>query len=318
MLKDNVSEIEPTGYQSEKQLQLHEEKSERNIAETASASSHSMSGQTGSSFRINNSSTFLQKFELGLENKDVTIVGVRLNNFGKWMKSVDNKEIVSVTTSVFQIVQQLAKPGKGQVGNFENGSLSISFNAAISADSHELKGCNIAKALTEKLTQLNEGKAKLPFTINCAVVTDSVACGNLGTREIKTFTIIGDTQNKIQEMLNKNLEFEIPITINEKVQKAIKDKFLFRSVELARFCNNQGQLENLHILELGESTHVNMDEWMYEMEQKESKNKWNNYNTGYNLYMDGNYAEALQHFKEHIIRNPNDKLCKKMIELCEH
>ncbi|KAL9644399.1 hypothetical protein ABK040_013628 [Willaertia magna] len=111
--------------------------------------------------------------------------------------------------------------------------------ATINSDHHGLKGCNIATSLIEKLPQLKiteeTSKGPLPFTIHCAVVTDSVAC-----------------------------------------------------------------------------------EWMYEMEQKESKNKWNNYNAGYDLYLDGKYEEALKKFKEHLSINPNDKIGKKMIEICQY
>ncbi|KAL9648857.1 hypothetical protein ABK040_003787 [Willaertia magna] len=284
--------------------------------------SHTPSSLKHSSLKIvNNKASFLQKFELGLENKDVTIVGMKLNNFGNWIELVDTKEIVSMTTLIFQTVQQLAKSGKGQVGSFENGFLTISFNAAIDADNHELKGCNLAKALTEKLTQLKDGKSQttkpLPFTAHFAIVTDSVACGNLGTSEVKSFTIIGNIQKKIQEMLTKNLEFDISITISERVQNEIKEKFLSRCVEEIRFCNNKSQLEDLNVFELGESLHVAMDEWMYEMEQKESKNKWNNYNKGYLLYQEGNIKDALQYFEEHLLRNPNDLVGKKMIQRCQ-
>ncbi|KAL9648858.1 hypothetical protein ABK040_003788 [Willaertia magna] len=282
-LKDNNNK-ETKVIETEHSLENH---SHRNTADDGSShngSSHSLSHYTTSvnhsSYRVNNKASYLIKFELGLEHKDVTIVSLRLNNFGSWMESVDNKEIVSMTTLIFQTVQQLAKPAKGQVGNFENGFITISFNAAIDADYHELKGCNIATALTGKLTQLNDGKSKglVPFTVHCAVVSDTGACG--------------------------------------KVQKAIKDKYLTRPLERVRFKNNKGAVEDLSVYELGESLHVAMDEWMYEMEQKESKNKWNNYIAGYELFIEGNIKDALQKLGEHLQRNPNDKVCKRIIELC--
>ncbi|KAL9648856.1 hypothetical protein ABK040_003786 [Willaertia magna] len=217
------------------------------------------------------------------------------------------------------VMTSTSKSGKGQVGSFENGFITISFNAAIKSDNHGLKGCKTATSLTEKLPRLTEEKTKgpLPFIIHCAVVTDSVACGNLGTSEVKSFSIIGNIQKKMQEMLTKNLELDIPITISGKVQKVIKEQFTTRPIETISFCNNQCQPENINVFELGEVLHVAMDEWMYEMEQKESKNKWNNYNEGYNLYMDGKYGDASQKFKEHLLRNPNDKVGKKMLDICQ-
>ncbi|KAL9648845.1 hypothetical protein ABK040_003775 [Willaertia magna] len=165
MLKENVAEIE---HSLGSKAPTNNSNSSRSISRT--------SLQLSSSFKFNNTPSFLHRFELGLENKVVTIVGLRLNNFESWMESVDNKEVINVTTLIFQIVQQLAKPGKGQVV---------------------------------------------------------------------------------------------------------------------------------------------VDEWMYEMQQKGPKDKWNNYNTGYDLYMKGQYKEALQKFEEHKLQYPNDKVCKKMIKLCQ-
>ncbi|KAL9648841.1 hypothetical protein ABK040_003772 [Willaertia magna] len=292
----------------------------------ATDSSHSLSNPTSSlrrsrlssSFKFNGGASFLSKFELGLENKDVTVVCLKLNSFESWLETADNKEIISTTSLIFQTVQQLAKPAKGQVGNIENGFIFISFNAAIKAENHEIKGCNIARNLIDKLKQLNEGNTinPLPFTMYCAIVTDAVACGNLGTHEVKTFTINGSIQKKIQRMLKKNSEYGISITISEKLQNVITDKYSSRRIENIKFCNNKGQFEDLFVFELGESLHVDMDEWMYEMEKKESKNKWNDYNAGYQLYLDGNYQEALKKFEEYLQRDPYDKICTKMIELC--
>ncbi|KAL9644111.1 hypothetical protein ABK040_005577 [Willaertia magna] len=185
MLENNVSEIDNEYSQLGNVNNYNNNNSEKRLKDSgavvliynASSLSHSLSNatvffKTNLSFKMNTNASFLQKFELGLENKVVTIVGLKLNNFDNCMDTVtDNKEIVSVMTN-FSNLQQLAKPK-----------------------------CNIDIALKEKLSQ---------------------------------------------------------------------------------FINSE----------------------------------WNSYNEGYELYLEGKFEEALDKFELHLQRNVNDRVCRRVIELC--
>ncbi|KAL0478158.1 hypothetical protein AKO1_008444, partial [Acrasis kona] len=58
------------------------------------------------------------------------------------------------------------------------------------------------------------------------------------------------------------------------------------------------------------------NEWMYDMEMKNRKNAVNEYSSGFDHMMNGNFSEAINRFMEYITTNPNDQVAKDLIEYC--
>ncbi|KAL9651741.1 hypothetical protein ABK040_013997 [Willaertia magna] len=184
----------------------------------------------------------LQRFEIGLEKKDITILGIRITSLVNW-NELDCETIVKMTSDVYKIVNQVSKSSKGQVGNFDGDVLTLTFNGAISQSNHQIRACNAA------------------------------------------------AQN---------------------VQEFTDELFSSRVIDIISF-----KEEDVEVFELGESLSVEMDEWMYEMKQSESKNKWEDYNKAYKLYKEGKYSEAIVRFKDCLMNRENDLIVKKMLLQCQ-
>ncbi|KAL9643364.1 hypothetical protein ABK040_014817 [Willaertia magna] len=267
-------------------------------------------------------SSIMQKFELGVERKDVTVLGIKISKFDTLLHELVLSNLFNFISDIFQVVQKLEKTSKGQIGNLNNGILPLIFNGSITLQDHVLKAAKSAELLKKKLEEITKKWKKDLFDNNyefsLTIITESVVCGNLGTEESKSFTVLGSVYKNLNKILKVNEKYNIPLTLNERASNCCTDKFYIRPLTELKLKNDLNIFETTTIYELGDSNEIVMDEWMYELQQQESKGKWNNYNEGYKLFKEKNYTEALEKFKLFEEKNAEDLVVNDLITICNH
>ncbi|KAL9649170.1 hypothetical protein ABK040_004191 [Willaertia magna] len=262
----------------------------------------------------------MQKFELGVERKEITILGIKVSNFDLFLQELTLPNLFNFISEIFQVVQHLEKTSKSQIGNFDNGILPLIFNGGILQQDHILKAAKTAELLKKKLEvitkkwNMRDSSCELPL----AVVTERVVCGNLGTENSKSFTVLGGVHNNLSEVFKFNEKYRIAITLNESALKVCGDAFNTRPLGTVKLRNDFNIMESSRIYELGDSKEIKMDEWMYELQQQEVKGKWNSYCEGYSLFEEGNFSQALEKFNEFEEKNTDDLVVSDFIAICKH
>ncbi|KAL9656554.1 hypothetical protein ABK040_005316 [Willaertia magna] len=272
--------------------------------------------------------SLMQKFELGVERKEITILGLKIVNFDLLLREFTLQSLFNFISEMFEVVQKLEKSSKSQIGNFDNGILPLIFNGGISLTDHTLKAAKTAELLKKKLEEMtkkwkkisdnNAGMSMNNFycELPISIITETVVCGNIGTNDSKTFTVLGGYKNLV-EAFKINDKYRIAITLNERANKVCSNNFYTRPLEVVTLQNDLNLCEFTKIYELGESSEIAMDEWMYELQQQETKGKWIVYNEGYKLFEEGKYSRALKKFREFSEKNPDDFVVSNLIVLCE-
>ncbi|KAL9642384.1 hypothetical protein ABK040_007380 [Willaertia magna] len=272
--------------------------------------------------------SLMQKFELGVERKEITVLGLKIASFDLLLREFSLQSLFNFISEMFEVVQKLEKSSKSQIGNFDNGILPLIFNGGISLTDHVLKAAKTAELLKKKLEEMTKKWKKVTdnnasMSMNnfycelpIAIVTETVVCGNIGTNDSKAFTVLGGYKN-LAEVFKVNDKYKIAITLNERANKVCSTNFYTRPLEVITLQNDLNLCELNKIYELGESSEIAMDEWMYELQQQETKGKWNVYNEGYRLFEEGKYYRALEKFREFSEKNPDDFVVSNLIVLCE-
>ncbi|KAG2389461.1 hypothetical protein C9374_014021 [Naegleria lovaniensis] len=280
----------------------------------------------------------VNKFALYLESKKVTLIHVLLEGLNDLLHSLAPQETVSLLSDVFEQVNSMCRShGAVQIA-LENDSLTISLNATHKQQNHEVKGAQLCRSLNEKLLSLkfmrwksNEALKKRPHLIDVlnfrfAMLSHECYCGNLGTSEVKQFTLLSSGKQNLLKMISVAKEMNIAIVCSESVRNSCLKFFQTRYIDTRSFTDdtfvssfNEGEVpqQDTHIYEIGVSLEKQDDEWMYELADQQQKNKWNSYNQACQLFFEKDYHRAVELFQEYYQSNTNDKPTENMIHKCQ-
>lgn len=223
-------------------------------------------------------------FKIGFEKRKISSLMVYLDGFSYWVKHISFSDITHLLTDVFEVVQKSSSNCGAHIGSFENETLLLSWNATEKVKDHEQQAVRVAWALKEKLASLSSTKwakkdifehnQKLitKFTPRFAVCTQTCHCGNVGTRNSKTFTIVGSSSNNLQAVLRKARNLKLNMVITEPTNEEVKAHYFTRfvgnkslivdEVVASPYIRKINKTSKVRIFEVLESSSVNMDEWM--------------------------------------------------------
>ncbi|KAF0973029.1 hypothetical protein FDP41_008693 [Naegleria fowleri] len=326
--------------QQQQQQQLSTHSSTKSSVSSVSLSS-SRSTQNTSVQKQHHSRNPLNMFSLYLEKKKVTLLHMVFDGFSDVLSRMENpNDCIHMLSDVFDQVHTISKITGGLLGHFENDSFMMSFNSSIQHANHQEKGVLASKLLLERIESLktkkwlshmkNDELLTLieALKIRIALTQQECLVGNVGTRDLKTFSIISSAKYNLEAMVKKAHQLDISIIVSEGIQHKTHCQYHSRYVGDIHLVSDHeyssmhlGRSENIpqKLYEIGDSTNQEADEWMYELENQKKKQKWQKYNQACQLLFEKQYHSALNLFLEFSNENQgNDKPCLEMIELCQH
>ncbi|EFC40623.1 adenylate/guanylate cyclase [Naegleria gruberi] len=294
--------------------------------------------------------TSKQLFSLYLDKKHVTIVCVLIDEFSELISQMPPSESIHLLTDIFDQLTCVTKIQGGLLGHFENDSISITFNTAANHPKHQEKGVQAARSIIEKLKITRDKKWLMAsnklirndsfknlienIRFRVAVTTQEVLCGNIGTNDVKNFTLITNARWSLSKMLQLTKYYNLEILISSEVHKAVEILYHTRFIaeiqslmvdEYSSLLPHSSELlENdltlkfeQKVYELGDSTQHAADEWLYELREQERKQKWKIYNEACSLFFKNDIEKALTLFETFKRDNPEDIVVKQMVSHCK-
>ncbi|KAG2388164.1 hypothetical protein C9374_001014 [Naegleria lovaniensis] len=325
------------------------------VSQSQELSRKSSSSMASSSRRQSSQKTPIDRFSLYSEKRMVSGVMLHLDGLNEWWSCMNGIEIVNLLSDVFEVMNQQARSLGAQMGSFDSDSQLIFFNAANDVKKHQEKALAFCDSLRSKLSQiknhkwssthsnshqhsLNSSLTKLNFRM--AVTCQECICGNLGTRDFKSFQVIGSIQSNLDRMIQIANRLNIQIIISQQIEHHCSEKYQMRFIQFQDLLidnyyascpfdqngiNKSGEnaqqpsisqqqipqnshntfsylFESCKLFEVGDNNTSEMDEWMYELESKEKKNqRWYYYNLAIkNYFVENQVEQALEMMNLHM------------------
>ena len=168
---------------------------------------------------------------LGGEKRVVTVIFADLRGFTNLAEKFPAEDVVIILNQFFREMTQVIFRHKGTFDKFIGDAIMSYFGAPMSHPDDVLRSIQAAVEMQDVFEALKERWKRGGFTelgLGIGVSTGEVIFGNVGTKRVMNYTIIGDTVNVAQRLEEEALTGQI--LISDSTYQMIKDWVVVKSL----------------------------------------------------------------------------------------
>jgi len=245
----------------------------------------------------------------GGQRKHLSVLFSDIRSFTTYSEKYTPEEVVSILGEYLtEMVDIILKYG-GMLDKFVGDEIMAVFGAPAYIEDHAEKACFTALEMIRALDRLREKwekEGRDGFDIGIGVNTGDMIVGNLGSKQIFDYTVIGDNVNlgARLEGINKVYKTAHHIIISEFTKNELSNRLVTRELDSVRV---KGKTKPVAIYELvGEKEII-----VY------SEEFLSHYNEGLKAYKSRDWERAIKEFKQALVLN-EDEISSMYLKRCMH
>ena len=249
------------------------------------------------------------ELSFGVERKHLTVLFSDILSFTDYLVKQPLEDAVFNLGEYFTEMVDVILRHEGMVDKFMGDEMMVEFGVPTHLPDHAERACLAALEMVRSFKRLRERwmqEGKVLFDIKIGINTGDMLVGNLGSKHIFDYTVIGDHVSfgvRLRE-INKVYRTANHIIISEFTKNELSDKIVTRELDTVRV---KGKIKPVAIFELvGEKDIVVYPEEFLA-----------HYNEGLVYYKKQEWDEAIREFKKALILYEDD-LIKMYIKRCNH
>ena len=244
---------------------------------------------------------------LGGRKQMMSVFFSDVRGFTTISEKLDPQELSALLNSYLTPMTEIVFKNRGTLDKYMGDAIMAFFGAPIPYPDHAAYACRCALEQMAQLKVLQrEFKEKdLPqIDIGIGINTGEMSVGNMGSKTVRSYTVMGDAVNLGSRLEGINKEYGTHIIISEFTHKALEGKFWTREIDRVRV---KGKVKPVRIFELisEEAPGESVQEMLRVFE------------TGYALYMKKRFAEARQSFLKALELVTGDPLSQLYVGRCD-
>lgn len=250
------------------------------------------------------------KLTLGGEERYMTVIFSDVASFTSVSEKLTPQQLVGLLNEYLTAMTDIILEHKGIIDKYEGDAIMAEFGAPVYYPDHAQQACRAALRMQEKLAEMRvkwkeEGRSELRARVG--VNTGNMVVGNMGSREVFDYTVMGDAVNLSSRLEGANKMYGTYIMISEFTYEWVKDEFYTRPLDLITV---KGKTKPVGVYEVMGEKNKEVPDHLTDLIA--------HYTLGYGQYMERNWDAALDHFKKSLEILPDDPPSKVYIERCEN
>jgi adenylate cyclase len=172
------------------------------------------------------------KLNLGGEEREVTILFTDIRGFTSMSENMEPEQVVMTLNEYFSEMIDIVFKHNGTLDKIIGDELMVVFGAPLAAEDDTERALNTAVEMQNKIKELNETRKQRgedPVLVGAGINKGFVVSGNIGSRDMMDYTVIGDTVNLGSRLCSAAGPGEI--IVSKEVIKNQEDKFLFKELK---------------------------------------------------------------------------------------
>jgi adenylate cyclase len=246
---------------------------------------------------------------LGGEERVMSVIFSDVAGFTTISEKLTPTQLVELLNEYLTAMTDIVLVHDGIIDKYEGDAVMAEFGAPLPDPDHALKACHTALDMQRKLVELRakwkaEGKPELQARVG--INSGSMVVGNMGSREIFDYTVMGDNVNLSSRLEGANKVYGTYIMCSEATRQMVGDSLITRELDLLRV---KGKTEGVKIHEVIARASEGIPE--------ETRTLLDIYHKGLEAYKNRRWEEAAGLFREALAINPQDGPSTLYIERCD-
>lgn len=247
-----------------------------------------------------------ENLKLGGRKQEMSVFFSDVRGFTEFSEKMDPQDLSQFLNEYLTPMTDIIFKNKGTLDKYMGDGVMAFFGAPVPFTDHAHHACVCALESLEKLKKIQTDFAKRQWPqidIGIGVNTGFMSVGNMGSKIVQSYTVIGDAVNLGARLEGATKEYGVRILVSETTYAEVSDDFILREVDRVRV---KGKKEPIRAYELmGFKTDTGLQDLAAHFDK------------GYRLYHEHRFAEAKDVFSQIEAMYPADKLSKIYKQRCE-
>ncbi|MCE5252323.1 adenylate/guanylate cyclase domain-containing protein [bacterium] len=245
---------------------------------------------------------------LGGEERIMTVIFSDVAGFTTISESLTPTQLVELLNEYLTAMTDIVLQYDGIIDKYEGDAIMAEFGAPLPDDDHAVKACFAAIEMQKKLVEMRkklkeEGRAELRARVG--INSGVMVVGNMGSREIFDYTVMGDNVNLSSRLEGANKVYSTYIMCSEATRKMAENEIITRELDLIRV---KGKTEGVKVHEIIARKSEGIDETKQRVIDA--------YNSGIVAYKERRWQDGINLFKEALAVDSEDGPSKVYLERC--
>jgi adenylate cyclase len=250
-----------------------------------------------------------EALELGGEDREITIFFSDVRSFSTISEKLTAQQLVKRLNEYLTEMTDIILKYNGTVDKYIGDAIMAFYGAPVVMKDHPLRACMAVIEMKKRLRELQEKWRKAGLDelhARMGVHSGKATVGNMGSRTRMDYTAMGDAVNLASRLEGANKFYDTNAMISGSTYEGVKDQVDARNLDIIRVV---GKTEPVSIYELLGKKGTLPDK-IYDMLEK--------YNQGREFFINQDWKEARQMFKQGLKIVSDDGPCKIYVERCDN
>ena len=181
---------------------------------------------------------------LGGENREVTILFTDIRGFTSMAEKMKPEKVVLTLNEYFSEMIDIVFKHNGTLDKIIGDELMIVFGAPLSSDDDTERALNTAIEMQNNIEDLNIVRKKRkepPILVGAGINKGQVVSGNIGSRDMMDYTVVGDTVNLGSRLCSAASAGEI--IVSGRVKNSTEQLFSFKELKPIRVKGKKDKID---------------------------------------------------------------------------
>ena len=172
------------------------------------------------------------KLKLGGEEREVTVLFSDIRGFTSMSEDMKAEEVVKTLNEYFSDMIDIVFKYNGTLDKIIGDELMVVYGAPIQGEDDTFRAVSTAIEMQDKIRSLNKERKKsnlIPIKVGMGINRGLVVSGNIGSRDMMDYTVIGDTVNLGARLCSYAKPDEI--IVSKTVWNKTKERFNYEKLE---------------------------------------------------------------------------------------
>jgi len=250
------------------------------------------------------------KLQLGGEQQIISVMFTDVAGFTSISEKLTPAQLVQLLNDYLTEMTEIVLENNGIIDKYEGDAIMAEFGVPVHYDNHPYMACKTAIEMQRKLKEMREfwkKQNKPMLKARVGINTGEVIVGNMGSRNVFDYTVMGDHVNLGSRLEGANKFYGTNIMISEFTYEFVKDQFYTRPLDLIKV---KGKEKPINVYELIAFKEDKLKDNFLEMLQS--------YEKGIEFYKARNWDEAIDSFEKCLklvhVDSPSEEYRRRCIE----